>query len=108
MGNYKTTLRTFELKSETRFEKQPETQSKRGLLLTYVGEATNDIFNTLPETGDDYDTAVAKLTTYFEPTSNTDMAILEFREMKQERGETLNAFYPRLKQGAIKHGRGNG
>ena len=26
-GNYKTTLRTFELKSETRFEKQPETES---------------------------------------------------------------------------------
>ena len=26
--NYKTTLRTFELKSETRFEKQPETESK--------------------------------------------------------------------------------
>ena len=28
LGNYKTTLRMFELKSETRFEKQPETESK--------------------------------------------------------------------------------
>ena len=55
---------------------------KSGLLLTYVGEATNGIFDTLPETGDEYDTAVAKLTTYFEPTNNTDMAIFEFREMK--------------------------
>ena len=27
LGNYKTTLRAFELKSETRFEKQPETES---------------------------------------------------------------------------------
>ena len=102
MGNYKTTLRTFELKSETRFEKQPETESKGGLLLTYVGEARNDIFDTLPETGDDYHTAVAKLTTYFEPTSNTDMASFEFREMKQERGETLNAFYRRLKEKATR------
>ena len=41
-----------------------------------------------------------KLTTYFEPTSNTDMAIFEFREMKQERGETLNAFYRPLKEKA--------
>ena len=49
-----------------------------------------------------YDTAVAKLTTYFEPTSNTDMAIFEFREMKQERGETLNAFYRRLKEKATR------
>ena len=79
-----------------------DSKVKRGLLLTYVGEATNDIFDTLPETGDDYDTAVAKLTTYFEPTSNTDMAIFEFREMKQERGETLNAFYRRLKEKATR------
>ena len=27
LGNYQTTLRMFELKSETRFEKQPETES---------------------------------------------------------------------------------
>ena len=79
-----------------------DSKVKRGLLLTYVGEATNDIFDTLPETGDDYDTPVAKLTTYFEPTSNTDMAIFEFREMKQERGETLNAFYRRLKEKATR------
>ena len=31
-----------------------DSKVKRGLLLTYVGEATNDIFDTLPEAGDDY------------------------------------------------------
>jgi hypothetical protein len=30
---------------------------RRGLLLTYVGEATNDIFDTLPDTGTNYDSA---------------------------------------------------
>ena len=50
-------------------------------------------FQHLAGTGYEYDTAVAKLIAYFEPSSNTDMAIFEFREMKQEQGQTLNAFY---------------
>lgn len=32
----------------------------RGLLLTYVGEATNDIFDTLSDTGTDYATAITR------------------------------------------------
>ena len=46
------------------------------------------IFGTMAETGDDYNTSLAKLTAYFEPTSNTDIAIFELREMKQEHGDS--------------------
>ena len=40
---------------------------QRALLLHYAGEDVNDIFETLSDTGDDYATAVKKLTDYFEP-----------------------------------------
>ena len=40
---------------------------KRALLLHYAGEEVNEIFETLPNTGDNYDTAVARLTEYFSP-----------------------------------------
>ena len=40
---------------------------QRALLLHYVGEDVSDIFETLSDTGDDYATAVTKLTEYFAP-----------------------------------------
>ena len=42
----------------------------RGLLLTYVGEATNDIFDTLSDTGTTYETAITRLTDHFDPIRN--------------------------------------
>ena len=71
---------------------------KRGLLLTYVGETTNDIFDTLPSTGTDYAAAVESLTQRFDPSTNKDMEIYEFRQITQESGETINEFYRRLKE----------
>ena len=71
---------------------------KRGLLLTYVGETTNDIFDTLPNTGTDYAAAVESLTQRFDPSTNKDMEIYEFRQITQESGETINEFYRRLKE----------
>lgn len=56
----------------------------RGLLLRYVGEATNDIFDTLCDTGTDYATATARLTAHFDPVQNKDMDICDFRQIKQE------------------------
>ena len=44
---------------------------KRALLLTYIGNDTNDIFDTLSGTGTDYDTAIQRLTEHFSLTSNT-------------------------------------
>jgi hypothetical protein len=73
---------------------------KRGLLLTYVGETTTDIFDTLPSSGTDYNSAVQSLTERFDPVANKDMEIYEFRQITQSSGETLNEFYRRLKEKA--------
>ena len=66
---------------------------KRGLLLTYVGETTNDIFDTLPSTGTDYAAAVESLTQRFDPSPNKDI-----RQITQESGETINEFCRLLKE----------
>ena len=47
---------------------------RRGLLLTYVGESTNDIFDILPDTGTTYQAANDALTQHFTPQGNNDMA----------------------------------
>lgn len=73
---------------------------RRGLLLAYVREETNDIFDSLFETRDKYETAMTKLNKYLEPSNNTDMAIFEFREMKQKWGEPINEIYRLLKEEA--------
>lgn len=71
---------------------------QRALLLHYAGEEVNEIFETLPDTGDDYDTAVAKLTEYFAPNKNAEFEIYKFRQAKQEAGESIDTFHTRLRQ----------
>ena len=58
-----------------------------------MGE-TNDIFDTLPTTGTDYAAAVESLTQRFDPSTNKDMEIYEFRQITQESEETINEFLP--------------
>ena len=70
---------------------------RRGLLLIYVGESTNDIFDILPDTGTAYQAAIDALTQHFTLQGNNDMAIFDFRELKQGVNETLNEYYRRLK-----------
>lgn len=74
---------------------------RQRLLLTYVGEATNDIFDTLSHTGTDYATAIACLTAHFDPVRNKDMDIYDLWQIKQEPGESLQSFHRRLKEKAI-------
>ena len=71
---------------------------ERGLLLTYVGEPTNDIFNTLLSNGTDYAAAVESLTQRFDLSTNKDMEIYEFHQITQGSGETLKEFYCHLKE----------
>ena len=70
----------------------------QGLLLTYVGEATNDIFDILPDTGTTCEAAVASLTQHFKTGGNRNVAIFEFREIIQDNNETLTQYYRRLKK----------
>ena len=71
---------------------------KRALLLTYIGNDTNDIFDTLADTGMDYDTAIQRLTEHFSPTENKDMAIFDSRQVTQQSGESIDEFCRRLKE----------
>ena len=72
--------------------KRRKVPKQQGLLLTYVGETANDIFDTLH-----YAAAVESLTR-FDPSTNKDMEIYEFRQITQESGEAINEFYRRLKE----------
>ncbi len=73
---------------------------KRAMLLYYAGEQVQDIFETFPDKGDpdDFDKAVQLLTEYFSPSHNVEYEIYIFRQSKQNPGETVDAFYTRLRQ----------
>ena len=74
-------------------------KQKRALLLYQAGKATQEIFETLPETDDseDYDTAQAKLDAYFSPKKNIDYQIFQFRQAVQQPGKTVDQFVTRLR-----------
>ena len=71
---------------------------KRAILLYQAGEATQEIFETLPDTGTTYDTAIAKLTAYFSLKKNVDFEVFQFRQAKQKEGETVAQFATRLRK----------
>ena len=64
-------------------------QRKRALLIYLAGETVADIFATLPDTGDDYSTAITRLNEHFEPQKNLLHETYMFRQSKQEVNETL-------------------
>ncbi|KAK3726804.1 hypothetical protein QZH41_007214 [Actinostola sp. cb2023] len=75
---------------------------QRALLLHYVGEQVNDIFETLPNTdaGEDenpLDKAIDALTAYFEPKKNLAYEEYQFRQTKQIAGESISAYHTRLR-----------
>ena len=79
---------------------------KRALLLHYAGEATNEIFDALPDTtrdeGEDtLEKAVQALTNYFTPRQNREYEIYVFRQAKQESNESISALHTRLRQLAV-------
>ena len=73
---------------------------KRALLPHYAGPDVNEIFDTLPNTGEDndYDTAVAKLQEYFSLQVNTTYEVYNFQLAKQKQGELLDSYHTRLRQ----------
>ena len=75
-------------------------KTKRALLLHYAGPAVDEIFDTVPETGEDkdYKAAVDALNTYFIPQANSAFEEYNFRQAKQQHGETIDAFHTRLRQ----------
>ena len=71
---------------------------QRALLLYYTGEEVSEIFDTLPDTGEDFETAKTKLNEYFDPEKNVEFEIYTFRQVKQTLGETMNSYHSRLRQ----------
>ena len=79
---------------------------QRAVLLHYAGEATNEIFDTLPNTTagegrDPFDKAVQALTNYFTSRQHCEYEIYVFRQAKQEHNESISAFHTRLRQLSI-------
>ena len=72
---------------------------RRALLLHSAGEAVQEIFETLPDTGEakDYEKAVKALNDYFIPKVNSTYQNHLFRSMEQEDGETVAQFVTRLR-----------
>ena len=87
----------------TRFEnltigmKITDEKQKRALLLHYSGPEVDDIFDTFEETGEDYKTAVEKLTAHFNPQVNTTYEVYNFRKAQQKETESLDSFHTRLR-----------
>ena len=78
------------------------TPAARALLLHYVGEDVNDIFETLPDPGEEEDFKEAReaLTQYFIPRKNVSFEVFRFCNMKQHDDETIDEFHTRLQMGA--------
>ena len=76
---------------------------KRALLLHYTGEEINDIFETLPDTGEEnnYQAAIDAQNAHFAPTANSEFSIYCFRQAKQQPNGTLDTFHTRLQQLAM-------
>ena len=70
-------------------------KQKRALLLYQSGQQTQEIFDTLSDTGDDYKTALAKLDEYFLPKKNVDYETFQFRQATQK---SVEQFVTRLRK----------
>ena len=77
-----------------------DNKQKRAMLLHFTGPAVDEIFDTLADTGEakDYDKAIDALNAHFIPKVNTLHEEYIFRQAKQNKGETLDAYHTRLRQ----------
>ena len=73
-------------------------KKEKAFLLHYASEDVNEIFEALPNIGNDYDTAVTMLTEYISPKKNTEFEVYKFRQAKQEAWETIDTHNTRVRQ----------
>ena len=76
-------------------------KQQRALLLHLAGQDIQDIFETLTDTGEDYEIALAKLNEYFEPQKNISFERHTFRQAQQQRDEPIANYITRLKHLAL-------
>ena len=76
-----------------------EKTRQSAFLLYYAEEEVCDIFETLPESGDDFETGKEKLTEYFDPKKRmSSMIFTIFGKPNRIHGESMNAYHSRLHQ----------
>ena len=90
-------LRSFELCGCVGCHRTDDTQ-KRQLLLHCAGESIQDMFFTLADTGNTYESAKAKITAYFTPRKNTSYNRHMFRKACQNDEESVAQYVTRLRQ----------
>ena len=73
-------------------------KQKRALLLHMAGPEVQDVFDTLENTGDNFDQAVAKINEYFKPYKNTGFGRHAFKQAEQQESETVANFVTRLQK----------
>ena len=73
---------------------------KRALLFHCARPKVQDIFDTLEDTGEDFETVAEKLMEYLEPRKHHLFNIYQFRQLTQEKEESYDDFATRLKQAA--------
>ena len=76
-------------------------KQKRALFLYQAGQETQEIFDMLTDTGDDYKTAKEKLYNYFLPKKNVDFETFKLRQITQKTDETIDQFITRLRKLAL-------
>ena len=67
-------------------------------MLYQAGQATQEMFDTIPETGDDFATAMEKVDNYFTPKKNVTYEIFQFRKAVQQSREMADQFATRLRK----------
>ena len=72
-------------------------KQRRAVLLHLAGPEVQTVFETLSETGDDYATALAKLTEYFDPKKNIPFERHLFRQAAQGPTENMDSYVTRLR-----------
>ena len=73
---------------------------KRALFLHCAGPKVQDIFDTLGDTGEDFETTGEKLLEYFEPKRLRLFSIYQFWQLVQEEEESYDYYATRLKHAA--------
>ena len=81
-----------------------DSRRKRALLLHCAGPQVQDIFDTLPDKGDDrnFDAAVTALDKHFNPLVNKFYERHKFRQMAQQDRDSVDQFIARLRQQAAR------
>ena len=74
---------------------------KRALLLYQERQETQEIFETLPDTGDNFKTAIDKLDEYLSLKKNMDYETFRFRQASQQSDEVIAQFVTRLHKLAL-------